>query len=210
MADERPLGVVLATRSPGKIAELRELFGAAGFGVADLDAIAFRSDPSDDEVEGHATFEENALAKARWYAARLPGRAVISEDSGLEVRALGGAPGVRSKRWAGSTQEGAARDADNNAALERALGERPEGAADRAARYVCAAVCVWGDREWSARGECAGRIVEAPRGSGGFGYDPWFFSEELGRTFAEASREEKARVSHRGRAIRALIARLGS
>ncbi len=189
---------------------MRALFGAAGFGVATLDAIAFRSDPSDDEVEVHATFEENALAKARWYAARLPGRAVISEDSGLEVHALGGAPGVRSKRWAGSTQEGAARDADNNAALVRALAAAPDGASERRARYVCVAVCVWGDREWSARGECAGRILEAPRGEGGFGYDPWFYSEELGRTFAEASREEKARVSHRGRAIRALIERIGS
>lgn len=204
MPERRPLGVVLATRSGGKLAELRALFAAGGYGVAALDAVGLDEVPEEDAIEAHATFEANARAKARWFAARLPGRAIVAEDSGLEVEALGGAPGVHSKRWSGSSLSGAALDAENNAALARAL----EGRSDRRARYVCAAVCVWGAREWTARGTSEGRILEAPRGAGGFGYDPWFFSEELGKTFAEATREEKARVSHRGRAIRALLVQL--
>lgn len=197
--------VVLATRSAGKRRELTPLFTAAGFEVLTPDALGIVEDPAEEDVEAFETFEENARAKAQWFAARLTPRtiAVVAEDSGLEVMALDGAPGVRSKRWTGSALSGAALDADNNAALVRALA----GVADRRARYVCVAVCMHGAEEWSARGETAGVIIEEPRGSGGFGYDPHFLSDELGVTFAEASREEKARVSHRGRAVHALLAR---
>lgn len=206
MAELPATPLVLASRSAGKLAELRALCAEAGFAVEDLAALGVAEDPAEASLEVHPTFEANAAAKARWFAARLPGRAVIADDSGLEVDALGGAPGVRSKRWAGSRRTGAALDADNNAALARALA----GQGDRRARYVCVAVCAWSGRLWSARGTCEGRILEAPRGDGGFGYDPWFLSEELGRTFGEATREEKARVSHRGRALRELLAQLRS
>jgi XTP/dITP diphosphohydrolase len=196
--------VVLATRSTGKLRELTPLFTAAGFEVVTLDALGIAEDPAEEDVEAFETFEENARAKALWFAARIaPTITVVAEDSGLEVMALGGAPGVRSKRWTGAALSGAALDADNNAALVRALAD----VADRRARYVCVAICVRGGEEWSARGETAGAILAAPRGSGGFGYDPFFLSDELGVTFAEASRDEKARVSHRGRAVRALLAR---
>jgi XTP/dITP diphosphohydrolase len=204
---ESRAAVVLATRSAGKLAELTPLVVAAGLEAVTLGALGIAEDPAEEEVEAFATFEENARAKARWFARRVGRRdvAVVAEDSGLEVAALGGTPGVRSKRWTGSALRGSALDAANNAALVRAL----SGEADRRARYVCVAVCVHGDAEWSARGETAGRILEAPRGSGGFGYDPYFLSDDLGVTFAEATREEKARVSHRGRAVRALLAVCG-
>ena len=195
--------LVLASRSAGKLRELRALCEVAGFAADDLASLGIAEDEAEDALEVHATFEENALAKARWFAERLPGRAIIADDSGLEVAVLGGAPGVRSKRWAGhvGTLEGAALDVANAAALVREL----RGRDDRRARYVCAAVCVRDADSWSARGEVSGRILDAPRGAGGFGYDPWFLSDELGRTFAEVSGEEKAGVSHRARAMSALL-----
>ena len=119
--------------------------------------------------------------------------------------ALGGAPGVLSKRWSGRADlSGQALDDENN----RLLLERLTGVANRSARYVCAAAFVDATRELVSRGETAGRIIDAPRGEHGFGYDPYFFSPELERTFGEATREEKERVSHRGRAFRALLSRL--
>lgn len=201
MTERAPL--VLATRSAGKLRELRALCAAAGWTSASLEESGVADDPAEEGIECFTTFDENARAKARWFASRLAGRAVLAEDSGLEVDALGGRPGVHSKRWAGSTASGAALDAENNAALARAL----EGVPDRRARYRCVAVICCGEHEWSADGRVEGVIAAAPRGSGGFGYDPWFVSDELGRTFAEASAEEKARVSHRGRAVRAVLAR---
>lgn len=203
--DVAPAAVVLATRSPGKRDELREIFAGAGIAVESLDDIALAADVAEDDLEVHDTFEANARAKVRWFAARLPGRAVIADDSGLEVDALDGAPGVWSKRWAGSTATGAALEAANMAALLRALeGTRDDAA--RGARYVCAVTCVWGAHLWEARGTCEGRILHAPQGDGGFGYDPVFRSADLGRTFGASSRAEKAAVSHRGRAMRALLA----
>lgn len=195
--------VVLATRNPGKRRELRAMFAAAGIAIEDLADVGLAAeDPAEASLEVHETFEENARAKARWFAARLPGRRVIADDSGLSVDALDGAPGVHSKRWSGSTASGAALDADNNAALLRALAD----VADRRARYVCAVVCVDGAREWVARGECRGRMLAEAEGRAGFGYDPYFFSDELRRGFGVATPEEKAAVSHRGRAFRALLA----
>lgn len=196
-----PRAVVLATRSAGKLAELRALFAAEGIGVVDLVEAGVPEEPAEDGIEVHATFEENARAKARWFAARLRGRMVIADDSGLEVVALGDAPGVHSKRWSGSEATGLALDDANNAALLAALAD----VTDRRARYRCVVIATDGTREWRAEGSCDGLIVRSPRGTGGFGYDPYFESIELGRTFGEVSREAKARVSHRARAFRALL-----
>jgi XTP/dITP diphosphohydrolase len=200
---EAPL--VLATRSAGKIRELRALCADAGLVVETLADLGLVESAAEDALEVHDTFEANARAKAGYFAALLPGRLVLAEDSGLVVDALGGAPGVRSKRWTGSQATGTALDDDNNAALLRALaGVLP---AARTARYACAAVLQRDARTWSAEGRTEGRIVAAARGAGGFGYDPYFESAELGCTFGEASAEAKARVSHRGRAVRAVLAR---
>jgi XTP/dITP diphosphohydrolase len=130
----------------------------------------------------------------------------VADDSGIEVRALNGAPGVLSKRWSQRPDlSGQALDDANNALLLRRLG----GAPDRRARYVCAAAYCGADGEFVVRGEVEGVITDAPRGVGGFGYDPFFESLELGRTFGEVSLEEKARVSHRARAFEQLLSRLG-
>ncbi|WKW12127.1 non-canonical purine NTP pyrophosphatase [Pseudogemmatithrix spongiicola] len=193
--------LVLATRSAGKIRELRALCAERGIAVVTLEELGIAESPAEDALEVFETFEANARAKARYFAAMLPGRWVLAEDSGLVVDALGGAPGVRSKRWTGSTATGAALDAENNAALQRALA----GVEDRRARYECVAVLVHGDAEWVHAGRVEGRITQAPRGVNGFGYDPYFESVELGCTFAEASPAAKAEVSHRARAVRGLL-----
>ena len=197
--------LLLATRSDGKLRELRPLFASARITVEDLRAARLPETAEEEFLEAFDTFEENALAKARWFHART-GRPTVADDSGLEVRALGWAPGVRSKRWSGRPDlTGTALDRANNETLLRAL----EGTTDRAARYVCVAAFVDGAREVVRRGETTGRIVDVPSGSDGFGYDPYFLSDDLARTFGDASREEKEHVSHRGRAFRALIAALG-
>jgi XTP/dITP diphosphohydrolase len=178
--------ILLATRSEGKLRELRPLFGAAGLDVIDLREAGIEETPAEDDLEQFETFEENALAKGRYFAA-LSGMPTVADDSGLEVRALGGGPGVRSKRWSGRVDlSGDALDAENNALLLRSLA----GSRDRAARYVCAAAMADGRHAMVCRGETTGRITLAPRGSNGFGYDPYFESDELSRTFGEASREE--------------------
>jgi XTP/dITP diphosphohydrolase len=134
------------------------------------------------------------------------GRPTFADDSGLEVDALGGAPGVFSKRWSGRTDlTGQALDDENN----RLLLERLREATDRGARYVCAAAFVAPGREFVCRGETEGTIARSPSGTHGFGYDPYFASVELGRSFGDATSEEKERVSHRGRAFRALLSRVG-
>jgi XTP/dITP diphosphohydrolase len=193
--------IVLATRSAGKLRELRPMFGAAGLRVVDLPELGLAESPDERDLERYATFEENALAKARYFHDRT-GMAVVADDSGLEVEALGRQPGVRSKRWSGRADlTGAALDEANNALLVQSL----EGAADRRARYVCVAVYADGIRSILRRGEAAGVIVDEPRGSGGFGYDPYFVAAGTGRTFAELSVSEKEQMSHRGRAFSALI-----
>lgn len=198
----RPPSVVLATRSEGKVRELAAMCAARGVTAIGLAEAGFPDeDPAEEALEVYDTFEANARAKAVWFAARLPGRLVVADDSGLEVLALGGAPGVRSKRWTGSSATGAALHAENNAALLAAL----EGNPDRRARFVCVMVARLGDREWVGRGECAGRILEAAVGSEGFGYDPLFWSEELGAGFGTVGRDTKGRVSHRARAFAALL-----
>ncbi len=196
--------VLLATRSEGKLRELRPLFAVAGITVQDLREAGVASSPEEAAVEAFATFEANALAKARYFHA-LTGRPAVADDSGLEVTALSGNPGVRSKRWSGRDDlTGPALDDANNEKLLDALRE-----VDRArARYVCAAAYCDGAREDVALGETTGVIVREPRGAGGFGYDPYFLSDELDATFGESSREAKERVSHRGRAFRVLLERL--
>ncbi|MGQ0538779.1 MAG: non-canonical purine NTP pyrophosphatase [Gemmatimonadaceae bacterium] len=198
--------VVLATRSAGKLAELRPIFEAARYSPLSLAELDLPVAPLEDAIECYATFEENAIAKGRYFFRRCGGLPVVADDSGLEVAALGNRPGVRSKRWSGRDDlGGAALDAANNAALIAAL--RSER--DRSARYVCVAVWVDAHGKLIARGEAAGELLESPRGARGFGYDPYFLSHELGITFAEASRSQKEEVSHRGRAVRALLASLG-
>ncbi|MDF1505067.1 RdgB/HAM1 family non-canonical purine NTP pyrophosphatase [Roseisolibacter sp. H3M3-2] len=197
--------VVVATRNVGKLGELRALLATVGLEPVDLVSAGIPESPEEDALEAFDTFEENALAKARHFHARAGGLPVIADDSGLAVDALGGAPGVRSKRYTMPGPGESQTDA-NNVALVRALA----GAADRTARFVCVVAYVGEGREVVRRGETAGRILEAPRGGLGFGYDPLFLSDDLGVTFAEASAAEKGRVGHRGRAFRALVAALGA
>lgn len=193
---------LLATRSLGKLYELRPMFEAAGVEVTDLDDVGIAESSEEDDLEHFETFEENALAKARYFRAKS-GRPTIADDSGLEVSALGGAPGVRTKRWSGrSDLEGRALDVANNEYLLAKLAD----AEDRSARYVCVAALVDASGEHLFRGETEGEILREPRGDGGFGYDPLFLSADLGMTFAEAERHEKERRSHRGRAFAQLIA----
>jgi XTP/dITP diphosphohydrolase len=195
--------LLAATRSPGKQPEFRRVLEPAGVEVVFPADIGLWESPAEEALELGDTFEANAGRKAAYFA-RLSSRPTVADDSGLEVLSLGGAPGVRSRRWAGATGSPEAVDAANNAELLRRLRGAPE--ARRRARYRCVLVLL---REPGAvpevfQGACTGRILEEPRGSGGFGYDPYFFSDELGRTFAEATPDEKDAVSHRGRALRAL------
>lgn len=210
--------VVLATRSAGKLKELVPLLASVGVHVVTLADLGLTESPDEDALESFDTFEENALAKARYFA-RLTGAIVLADDSGLSVDVLGGRPGVHSKRWSGRDDlRGAALDAANNACLQEAmqLAQREAhataaraGSGFRRARYVCAAACAWrGGAEWGeavARGETTGELLTSERGTGGFGYDPYFLSDDLGATFAEVTREAKATVSHRGRAFSALL-----
>ena len=189
--------MLVATRSVGKLRELAALFAGRGLRAVGLEEWGLPYDADEDAIERFETFEENAVAKGRYFYEVSGGIATVADDSGLQVPALGDAPGVRSRRWAGD-------DVANNAKLISSLSTE----SDRRARYVCAAAYVDHDRELFRRGEVEGTIVDAPRGTNGFGYDPYFYSPELGRTFGEATVEEKARVSHRARAFRALLADL--
>ena len=197
---------LLATRSLGKLFELRPMFSAAEFEVIDLDNAGIAEDASEETLEEFETFEENALAKAKYFRAKS-GLVTIADDSGLEVQALGGAPGVRTKRWSGRADlEGRALDVANNDFLLNKLGTQ----SDRRARYVCVAALVDGSGQRTFRGETEGEILTTPRGEGGFGYDPLFLSSDLGITFAEADRAAKEQTSHRGRAFSQLIAWLAA
>ena len=197
---EPDVKVVLASSNPGKLSELRALLKPAGLQVVPQDALGV--EPPE---ETGVTFVENALIKAR-AACAATGLPAIADDSGVVVDALGGAPGVRSARYAG---EGA-NDADNLARLLEALvGVDPP---ERGAAFVCAIVYLRHVRDPCpivCEGVWRGRILEAPRGDGGFGYDPVFFVETLNRTAAELSRAEKNAVSHRGQALAQLLGRLG-
>jgi len=188
----RPLPVVLATRNAGKTEELRRLL--ADFPVVVMNLSNFG--PMPPVEEDGTTFEENAVKKAR-STAKVVGLPALADDSGLTVDALGGAPGVRSARYAGEH----AADADNNAKLLREL----EHEDNRAAAFVCViAIAVpWGPA-LVYEGRCEGLITREQMGTEGFGYDPVFFYPPLQKTFAQLTTEEKNQVSHRGQALKEL------
>jgi XTP/dITP diphosphohydrolase len=192
-----PRRLVLATRNPHKLRELGEIL--AGFELVPLpEGIPL-------PPEHGETFADNALTKAR-AARQATGEAAIADDSGIEARALGGRPGVRSARYAGEH----ASDAENLALLLREL----DGAEDRHVAYVCVMAHIdEGGEEAVFEGRCEGELAHKPRGSGGFGYDPAFVPADTGpddqRTMAELAPAEKHAISHRGRAARALAAALG-
>jgi XTP/dITP diphosphohydrolase len=212
LATERPT-ILLATRSSGKLRELSEILRDFDVKVIDLEAAGIPILPGEDQVESFPTFQENALAKARYFYEQSGGMPTIADDSGVVVDALGGAPGVLSKRFSRRTDlSGTELDAANNAKLmselarvDRERAARGEGAAPRTARYICVAAFVSAEGELVRDGRIEGRLIEYPRGTAGFGYDPYFESPDLEGTFAEADWSLKSRVSHRGRAFRALL-----
>jgi XTP/dITP diphosphohydrolase len=189
--------LVLASGNAGKLREFGQLLASFDFEV--LPQSAFNVPEAE---EPHITFVENAIAKAR-HAAQLTGLPALADDSGLCVSALGGAPGVWSARYGGEPKS----DAKNNAKLLADL----TGVADRRAHYVAVLVLMRSADDPQpivAEGEWHGEIVDAPRGAGGFGYDPYFLVPDLGLTVAELPHEEKNRRSHRGQALAQLLARL--
>lgn len=189
--DSPQLTLVLATRNPAKVTELQRILDGLGIELRDAAAVGL---PEVEETG--ATFLDNALLKARAGAAAC-GLPCVADDSGLVVDALDGAPGVRSARYAGT-------HGDDDANLRLVL-ERMADVEDRSARFVCAAVLVAPDgREWIAHGTVEGHLTRAPRGTGGFGYDPIFRPDGDSRTTAEMSPADKDAISHRGRAFRAL------
>lgn len=190
--------LLIATTNLGKLKELSSLLSDCPFSMVSLEDLGI----DEDVAETGSTFEENASLKATAYG-RMSGLPTLADDSGLEVDALGGEPGVFSSRFAGP----GATDADRVALLLQKLDNIPEG--ERDARFRCVIAVSWpGESPEVYSGECQGRIAGAPRGSNGFGYDPVFFLPELDRTMAELSAEEKSRISHRGRAARKAAAAL--
>ena len=196
--------MVIATRSTHKMKEIREILAdVPDLELLSLDDAGVEYNPEEEELEPFETFEENARSKAVYFR-RKTGLPTAADDSGLEVDALDGRPGVRTKRFApGEDLEGEARDRANNEHLLRLMeGRLPE---DREARYVCVAALAWEeDRVDCFRGEAPGRVLETPRGTSGFGYDPVILDITSGRSFAELTPAEKNDRSHRGRAFRAL------
>ena len=183
---------MIATRNPGKVREYSGLLRDLPFQLVSLDDASV----TEEVEETGLTFQANAALKAGTYAS-LAGMMALADDSGLEVDALDGEPGVRSSRYAGDN----ATDADRIAVLLRKLDNKPAG--DRTARFRCViAVALPGGPLELHPGACEGRIIEAPRGSNGFGYDPVFFIPAMGKTMAELTAAQKNRVSHRGLAAR--------
>lgn len=196
--------LLVATRSAHKMREIRQILAEVpGLTVLDLDEAGIPEDPAEDDIEAYDTFEDNALAKARHFLARS-GIPTVADDSGIVVDALDGAPGVRSKRFAPDAGlDGQERDDANNRYLVEQLSD--VGPEARTARYVCVVALVEpGADAVVVRGEAPGLIVEEPRGTGGFGYDPHVLDPELGITFAQMAPEQKNARSHRGAAFREL------
>lgn len=197
-----PPTLLVATRSPDKLREIRQILGAPGdLRVRGLAEVGIAESAEEEGLEAFATFEENALAKARYFA-RRSGLLTLADDSGLCVDALDGAPGVHSKRFSGRHElRGAELDRANNQLLLARLLDVP--LARRTARYVCAVALVDPrDEEVVHRATCEGLILPEPRGSGGFGYDPLFFLPSENATFGELSPERKNELSHRAKAVR--------
>lgn len=192
--------IILATHNQGKIKEFQTALqgiGVKGVPVSDISAVP-------DPEETGTTFEENALLKARYYAAAC-GQPVLADDSGIIADALGNRPGIYSARYAGHHGD----DHANNEKLIHDLSSFPED--QRTGRYVCVIAVVWPDgRTVTARGECSGMIRDFYQGREGFGYDPLFFLPSRQKTMAELPIEEKNQISHRGKALRALIQKLSS
>lgn len=191
------MNLVVASRNRHKVHEISVLLAEAGLSIqaVPIDAIA----PHAELIEDEPTFEGNALAKARQaaLACRLP---ALADDSGIEVDALAGAPGVRSARWSGEPCD----DERNNQRMLQEMAHIPYP--KRTARYRCSAAFVDPTRnlELVRSGSCEGELLHSPRGTGGFGYDPLFFLPTLGKTMAEITLDEKNRLSHRAAAFRAL------
>jgi len=196
--------LLVGTRSPGKTREIRELFTGLPFEVTFPSERFLEPLPDEADLERGTSYAENAVAKARYFATR-GGLPAVADDSGLEVEFLGGAPGPRSARWALAAGSGAEVDAANNALLLEQLAGASE--AQRAARYRCviAFLATPSSVPEIVEATCDGYILTEPRGTGGFGYDPLFYSTDLRMSFGEAPPAAKHRVSHRGRAFRALI-----
>ncbi|RDI94867.1 RdgB/HAM1 family non-canonical purine NTP pyrophosphatase [Meiothermus sp. QL-1] len=185
--------LLIATSNPGKFRELKEGLAPLGWTVLSLLDYPFKLPP-----EEGATFEDNAILKAA-FAARHSGLPTLADDSGLEVKALGGEPGVYSARYGNRNS-----DLERNVYLLERMRGLPPG--ERQARFVAVLALAYPDGYLELyRGETEGEILEAPRGDWGFGYDPLFLVPEAGKTFAEMTLEEKARYSHRGKALKALI-----
>ncbi len=198
-----PGRVVIASNNPGKLRELAALLAPLG-----IEAVPQSAYGVGEAEEPHDTFLENALAKAR-HAAQATGLAALADDSGLCVPALGGEPGVHSAYYAGREGSREERDARNNARLAAALRDAP----DRSALYYCVLVLVRGPRDpvpLVADGRWDGTIAMQPRGTGGFGYDPWFIPAGASATAAELAAPQKNRASHRARALAALASRLAA
>ena len=190
--------IVLASRNQKKIEELRTLLSEE---IEQVEILSLDDVGITGEIEeSGTTFEENALIKAR--VAAKSGYIGVADDSGLAVDALGGEPGVYSARYAARCNfAGDHDDEGNNQCLLYNLRDVPDG--ERTGAYVCAIACVFPDgREFCVRGEARGRLLREYRGNGGFGYDPLFYFDQFGKTFAEVSAAEKHSVSHRGAAIR--------
>jgi XTP/dITP diphosphohydrolase len=195
--------VLVATSNPGK---LRDFAGAAArFGVEIAPLPNFSSLPP--VIEDGLTFEANARKKAAAYSRYAPGQIVISDDSGLEVNALGGAPGVHSARYAADEPHAAESNTDddaNNAKLIRQIKGVPP--AKRTGRFVCWIAAARDGKTLAVfEGTAEGIILDQPRGVNGFGYDPLFYFPQIGKTFAELSAEEKSKYSHRGAAFRGFL-----
>jgi XTP/dITP diphosphohydrolase len=194
-----PARLVLATGNAGKLRELREILAPWNVDVRPQSEFTTVS-----AVEDGASFVENAIRKAK-HACRASGLPAIADDSGLEVDALNGAPGIHSARYAGP----AASDADNNARLFAAMADVPD--AKRTARYRCAMVYLRSELDPMPvvrEASWPGRIGRTPVGSGGFGYDPLFIVDDAGTTAAQLHPHQKSAISHRGQALRALVAAL--
>jgi XTP/dITP diphosphohydrolase len=194
MLKKAPKRLVVATANSGKLREFRSLLAGLPYELTSLAELGLES-----PAETGLSFLENATLKAR-HAATLSGFAAVADDSGIEVDALGGAPGIHSARYAGADASASANNAKLMSALEGVPYER------RRARYRCALVLIEAADAPPLEAEAAweGFILDAPRGSGGFGYDPYFWLPELDKTAAELTPEEKNRLSHRGKALRAL------
>ena len=204
--------MLVATRSAGKLRELRAIFSAFDLEFVDPAAMGIPETRAEDALESFDTFEENALAKARYFFEVSGGLPTFGDDSGMSVDVLGGEPGVYSKRWSGREDlKGKALDDANNAKLvarmKDARRRNPARYTDTG-KYVSVAVFKDDAGEVIRRGEIEGRVLTLPRGNEGFGYDAYFEAPDLGGTFAESTIEKTAATSHRARAFRALLAAL--